>query len=566
MEIRTLRGPGYLAPPASGTAESGGAERPPLPGTGEQAPPVAEDVYPGERALLDVVERACGGCHSGAEGDPARDLFSIDGLLGNWLWPRSGESSLLAVWLQYGYGNATPGHSGFELEPGDYRAVVDFIDGMWDGYGCNTGTPRGRDEATLEMLKDIQSRDPADRPFIRYIGITHFSPTTSCLFSAQHAAAVQLLNAVSLGPRIVIPTSFDTIFIHAIDLRDYAWNRPIDFGGEGTPGVTFADGWEALVAAAQPYAQELQGPDADVLKQETGTAVPYVPDHVFVAVASTGDLYHSLVGLGTNVNDTRAALGVTDDGLLRAGMFRTGPTGERVVVRRTQSSDPAQSWWTREWLDSAADPGGLRLNPIDYPQSGQEIMFELPNGLYAFGIADADGTRVAQEPSCTGGVCDPPVAAESSITCRGCHGLGPLILPPDDVSLFADQNPTAYMPTTLANVRAQYRPAELGERLTADNERQLAALQALGSLDQLNLIGMVYYDFYSSPLDAPAAAAELGVTLDELRTAIPAVDDPSGSLAPLLGGGSIDRSLFGARFQALGCAIAGSRNVPAGCP
>ncbi|HTV20000.1 MAG TPA: hypothetical protein VMG12_15050 [Polyangiaceae bacterium] len=564
LEIGTLRGPGYLAPEGSGPSGSGGAGLLP-PGADGGGSGVAPEVYPGERALLDVVERACGGCHSGAPGDAAGDLFSIDSLRDRgWLWPGAGEASQLAVWLQYGYGDARPGHSGFDAEFGDYRAVVDFINGM-PQTSCPAPPPRGRDEATAAMLSDIQSRDPADRPFIRYVGVAHASSSAACgTYAEQFDAMVQLLNGVSLGPRVVSPATVDGAFIAVVDLRDYAWNRAIDFGWGDVPGGTFSDGWEALVAAAKPFAQELTGPEADALKLATGTAIPYVPAHVFVAVASTGDLYHSLVGLDSNVATTRDALGVSDDGLRRAGMFAAaGAPYDRAVVRRVQGGDPTRSWWTREWIDG--DVGGLHQNPVDYPQSGQELMFELPNGLYAYAITTADGTRVAQEPSCTGAVCDPAVAAESSVTCRGCHRSGHLFLPPDELRTFADENPSAYDANTLARIREQYRPGELGELFDADTARHRASFQFADD-EFVDIIGGVYHEFYLRPIDAPSAAAELGVTLDELLDVVPALDNATGTLIGWLSGGSVDRYLFRTRFQSIACAIGGSRNVPAGCP
>jgi len=568
LELGTLRGPGYLARDPSGSA---GAE--PTPTDGQ--PPVSvegagpsepKEVYPGERAVLEVVERACGGCHSADADDPAGFLLSINGLRdAGWLLPGYGEASPLAVWLQYGYGGARPGHSRIDVQPGDYRAVVDFTDGM-EVIHCSEPSPFGRDVAIEAMLRDLQARDPADRPFIRYIGIQHASVRARCgTYSVQDAALVELLNAVSLGPSVVLPPLIETAYTHAIDLRDYAWNRPIDLGW-GTAAGTFPDAWEALVAMASPFAHELTGPEADALKLATGTSVPYVPAHVFVAVASTGDLYHSLVGLGTDISATRDTLGVVDTGLRRAGMFgAAGPPGDRVVVRRVQGGKPERSWWTREWVDVESDPGGLRSDPIGYPQSGSELMFELPNGFFAFAIAASDGSRVAQEPSCLGGVCDPPIAAASSVTCRACHGSGRLILPADEVRAFAEANPSAYDTTTLSIVRDQYRPDELGALLTRDMQGYDAALEQLEGSRYYNLIGMVYHAFWR-PLDAGEAAGELGVTVDELRAAIPVVEPVGARLAPWLGEGRVEREVFQASFRELACTIGGSRNLPAGCP
>jgi hypothetical protein len=560
--LGTSSGPGYLV---GELPEAGASELPPSDGN-EAASPSGE-IYPGERALLDVTERACGGCHSADPEDPGGFLFSVNGLRdASWLQPGAGEASRIAVWLQYGYGDAVPGHSSFDLESTAYRQVVEFINSMAP-VSCEYPEPKSRDAATEAMLSDIQARAPADRPFIRYIGITHGTSNAPCsTFSIQDRAMLELLNAVSLGPDVVSPPLIETAFIHAIDLRDLAWNRPVALDSGGAQGA-LPDAWEAVVAATQPFAQELVGPEADALKLATGTGVPYVPAHAFVAVASAGDLYHALVGATGNIAAMREALGVVDGSLLRAGTF--GPPGtaaDRVVGRRVQG-DLTRSWWTREWVEAAPDGGGLQQHPVDYPASGGEVMFELPNGLYAFLITSADGALLAQEPSCLG-VCDPPVAADGSATCRGCHGAGRLLVPPDEVRAFADGTPTAFDAATLASIRDQYRPDELQALLAADVERHGRALDQLPqNPDWQNVIGQVYNAFWLRPIDASTAAAELGVTVTELRGAIGAVDaSGAAGLAPLLGEGGVDRSLFSASYQALACAIGGSRNLPAGCP
>jgi hypothetical protein len=525
---------------------------------------------PRRATLLSVIERECAGCHAGdSSSAPSGNWLDLENLesMGMLLWG-SGEASRLALWVQYG--DSRPEHANLNLavSGAEYADIVGYInDHEVPGSGCGPAEPVPWDVAQAAMVRDIQARPPADRAFVRYIGLLDVQNGVDCFARGYRTEAIfQLLNAVSLGPRVmpleqINPGDTDPPFIFAIDIRDYGWNRPLD---AGNGGPVFGDVWAALVDAVGPFAIELAGPDADALKRETTAAVPMIPANAFTGAAAVGSLYYALIGVGSDLNVVATGLGVTTAVPHRAGMFGTAPLRDGVVTRREQST-PGGTWWTRDDVESleAGDDRTLRDAPLDYPIGGSEVIFTLPNGSLAFAIAGADGTVATEAPKCViEFACGPPLKAENSVTCRGCHsdGLEPVT---DQMLEFANANPDRYDPNTLALIREQYRP-ELWLSGEADSQRYRDALEAQYGTGLDNSIGRAYYAFTNGLLGAQRAATELGVTVAELRDAIgrSAVAD----LTPLLADGRVDRNIFKAHFAELACSVSGRRNVPVGCP
>jgi hypothetical protein len=138
---------------------------------------------------------------------------------------------------------------------------------------------------------------------------------------------LDLLNGTSTSAAVHAPrvTDPNNPIVYAIDLRDYAWNRPLTLG----EGRDFLDAWEAIVDEVDTYGLEWNGPDADVLKRETGSRVPLLPANALIGSAATGRLYYALTGiddaaarsardwLGVDVEASAAAHAMHRAGVLR---------------------------------------------------------------------------------------------------------------------------------------------------------------------------------------------------------------------------------------------------------
>lgn len=549
-----------LPPEGEGTPGSGG-------------PDVVAPSDARQDVLLAVIERECGRCHVGADADPAGDLSSIPGLVASgMIWPGSGETSRLALWLQYGDSRAE--HAQVFAGPGEYSDIVGFINDYERDRleACPDLGVASRDTVAEWMLADILERPEADRRFIRYFDLTHATNDGACggRLGRLADALFEAINAVSLAPAVQPPLT--TPFEHerrfvAIDLRHYAFDRVIDLHDDGSR--VYADAWLAFVDEAAPYALELAGSEADALKAEAQTAVPSLPANVFLRTLGRPDLYYSLVGVRSDARNTMAALGVSSDdaSVVRAGALGGERRLDVVVTRQEQSLHPGRAWWTRAELGATEAHGGLRVDPINLPSSFGEVIFTLPNGMLAFALLSADGQRVAALPKCVVDFSCVEPRAEVSMTCRGCHATG-LHDAVDQVRAFATANPDQFEPGMLAQIQAQYPiPSDFAAVLAADDRRHADARRASGIAEQsLDNIGAQYFRFASQPLDLRRAAAELGASPDELASALRAMGPTRPGIERLLEpGASIDRDTFTAHLTALACALPAQRNRPVAC-
>jgi hypothetical protein len=561
--LELARGP--LAPDVPTPDEPGSTGEPP-PSTLGEPQGIGDPRYDEVVALL---ERECSACHDGPPESPG-GFSHIDPLIrGGYLLPGFAESSYPVQWLQYGA--LRPEHAGVSVSAGELEDLIGLINDLPTPMQCVGLDGADRDQAHERMLIDISRRDPAARPFIRYIGLTLANPPAGCENHPEPSAVRQLVNAISLMPQIVVPEAINAddvqngAPIFAIDLRDYGWTTPIDV--DGPSGGHFEDRWAAIVAAVGPYALELDGPEADALELETQTRIPFLPAGAFIGATVSGPLYAALVGVGTDVNALATSLGVPRNTSppLRAGIFGHGSLPDRVVTRREQGVLLGLPWWTREELTPAAGAsrGPLIDDPVNYTSAGAELMFMLPNGLFAFAVAGSDGRRIDEVPGCGGSEpCSAPVRALTSITCRGCHAGG-LVGFTDEVSASFDADPTRYSPELGSLIREQYRP-ELVSILDSDSIRNGTAVEATTAFR--GDIGVAYFKFTNRSLDAHHAADELGVTIGQLRAGIDRLGARAAELAPLLTDGAIERAVLTARFTELACSAEGPRNLPASCP
>jgi serine/threonine-protein kinase len=230
---------------------------------------------------------------------------------------------------------------------------------------------------------------------------------------------------------------------------------------------------------------------------------------------------------------------------------------DRVITRF-----PEEAFWL---LEEVAPSGSLRSAPVDYEWAGGQVIFTLPNGMAGYAIMGANGASLNELTSCSGSPeCTEPRAL-NSVTCRGCHGRG-LLEVVDDVGAFADSNPTLYEAQTLSRVRAQYLPTgEIMQVLEQDNAVYSAARADAGlPLGTRSSIPRLFYEFQRA-LTSELAAAELGVTVEQLHQAIRRLEPVLGtsieravitSLQGLAASGvPVDRDTFGAGYQRLLCAV-----------
>ena len=196
-------------------------------------------------------------------------------------------------------------------------------------------------------------------------------------------------------------------------------------------------------------------------------------------------------------------------------------------------------------------PKNIFTHPLSFQRAGGEVIFNLPNGLQAYYIADADGKRIDVAPTeivSNPAASDP--AVRNGISCISCHTEG--------MKTFEDGVRAAINQTTnpsydKAHALRLYVKQEVMDPLVAeDTDRYGEALQKTGGV--FNNIEPVsrFYEAFQGPLEARHAATAIGMEpaafLEKIR------QEPSLQnlgLTSLLSGGNVKRDVWTDNFKAV---------------
>ena len=390
-------------------------------------------------------------------------------------------------------------------------------------------------DAMLDTMRThLESLDPFDRPSARYFTMTHLhnageSPET---LNDYRIALSKLVNSLSWRLDITNPTSIDegrTIFY--IDLRRYEWNTRIDVW-------THIEQAYPYNIAFDPETQAGLLGKLTQLQTETGSTVPFVHVDWFLATASLPPLYHDILGLPQtdSVLETQLEVDVESNirrapgiNVWRAGVNNSGVSLNNRVVERHASRYGA--YWKSYDFAGNLESQHIFTHPLDFTHDGGEIIFNLPNGLQAYFLVDANGSRLNDAPI---DIVSNPAASDPTVrnglSCIGCHTQGMKKFK-DSVraAVEQDQNPSYNKEQVL---RLYPEQSKLDELLQKDTQRFQQALEKIGGpfTDEAskqrffkrheNEPVQRFHEAFQAPLDASHAAAAVGLETAEFLTQI----------------------------------------------
>lgn len=406
---------------------------------------------------------------------------------------------------------------------------------------------------TDAMLTAIQAHlatlEPFDRAFARYFTLTHLYNAGESLeaLGAYQLALSKLVNSLSWGFEIRNPVPIDineTIFY--IDLRHYEWDRN--------------EAWTQL-EQAYPYNiafnEETQ---ADLLEKLTNLQaemkceVPFMHIDWFLGTASLPPLYHDILDLpetdselerDLDVNVARNIESAPGVHVRRAGFKESGVSNNNRVVERHTSRYGA--YWKS--YDFAGNTGtqDILTHPLSFTHDGGEVVFNLPNGLQAYYVSDASGNRIDEAPITIVrnlAASDPTV--RNGLSCIGCHTEGMKTFEDEVRPVFEKQPDSAIKAQVL---RLYVAKSEMDTYVETDTQRYKAALEKTGGVFGGIEPVSRFYEAFHGPLDAPHAAAAVGLEtetfLNEIR------EKPSLrnlGLAGLLNDGNVKRDTWTEQF------------------
>ena len=297
----------------------------------------------------------------------------------------------------------------------------------------------------LETIeKHVNSLAPFDRTYARYFTMTHLynaGETAEALHAYQRALS-KLVNSLSWGRNVINPRPIDpeeTIFY--IDLRDYEWEI-------GTNRWT-------QIEAEYPYEIDFNAPTQTTLREKLtnlrealNCEVPFVHVDWFLATASLPPLYHDILDLPQTDREleTRLEVNVVENlrnaagkRVWRAGFNDSGVSNNNRVVERHDSRYGA--YWKSYDFAGSVGTQNVFTHPLSFTHDGGEIVFNLPNGLQAYYLADAGGRRLDAAPiNIVRNLAASDPTVRNGLSCIGCHTEGMKTFE-DQVRGVVEQNP-----------------------------------------------------------------------------------------------------------------------------
>ena len=398
-----------------------------------------------------------------------------------------------------------------------------ILAGAPDWAASATDTPFISPSEILNTIEThLMSLPSFDRAFARYFTMTH-------LYNAGESAQIlqeyrnglsKLINSLSWGLEVTNPEPIDpqgTIFY--VDLRHYEWD--------------VNDGW-TQIEGAYPYHIPFDAPTETALREqlrrlqtEMSCDVPSIHIDWFLATASLPPLYHDLLSLPLTdreletrleVDVVRNLLNAPGVRVRRAGINDSGVSNNNRVVERHTSRYGA--YWKSYDFAGSVGTQNIFTHPLSFTHDGGEVIFNLPNGLQGYYLANASGLRLDEAPI---NIVSNPAASDPTVrnglSCLGCHTEGMKTFE-DQVRSVIESNATPAYDKAQA-LRLYVEQSEMDARLGEDMERYRVALTktggAVGDIEPISR----FHEVFQGSVDAAYAAAVVGleteVFLEKIR-------------------------------------------------
>ena len=383
------------------------------------------------------------------------------------------------------------------------------------------------------IASHLEGLDSFDRTFARYFTLTHLynSGEPPETLEDYRIALSKLVNSLSWGFVVTNPTPVDALeTIFYIDLRHYEWDR--------------TNAWEQI-ESLYPYNPAFDSETQagllekmTALQVETDSLEPFVHVDWFLATASLPSLYNDILGLPQTTLELerqldvdvavniRSAPGVR---VWRAGFNDSGVSNHNRVVERHTARYGA--YWKSYDFAGSVGSQNIFTHPLNFTHDGGEMIFNLPNGLQAYYLADAVGNRLDVAPTTI--VSNPAAsdpAVKNGLSCIGCHTEGMKDFT-DSVRAAIEENENPPYNKTQA-LRLYPVQSVLDALLQRDTERFQSALAKIGepfaNEDERNQFFekhknepvQRFHEAFQAPLDVSSAAAAVGLETEAFRTQI----------------------------------------------
>ena len=400
------------------------------------------------------------------------------------------------------------------------------------------------ESAILARIRsDLSSAPERSRTYLRYLSIAHLynARVPDSELAEYNGAISKLINSLSRHPEVTPPFAIDSAHtLLRIDLRDYDWT---------------AATWNNLAAV---YSYNVRTSDGDSIIRISGSPVPYLRGDWFVAKASTPPLYYDILNLPRTVQELERQLGVDTErdlaeekNVIRAGIRASGVSRNNRILERHVS--PNGAYWKSFDFRNNLNGQNIFRDPLRFNPAGSEIIFNLPNGLQAYFLADARGNRLNNAPidivADRNNPDDPTI--HNGVSCMSCHFAGMRTLKDDVRPITAS---ISLADVDRDKVLALYAAQEpLDQLIEKDSKRFQTALERAGARVPVSATNESIRSLsrkFNAELTVTEAAAEAGLEADEFLSRL----NRSPLLASLgfgqllVSGGGIKRDAWDRQF------------------
>ncbi|MEM9462592.1 MAG: c-type cytochrome domain-containing protein [Myxococcota bacterium] len=542
----------------TGGSEDGGADE--LDGSGGESEPSGDEsgtngeCVETEQNALAVLEASCAGCHGPSTNTAGFGFVTDrDKLLHSEMIVK-GQSADSPMFQRIADGTMPPASAPNQPSAEDIAVVREWIDSCIDDSppACADQEWISVDTMIDLMLADIATVPAPDRPFTRYLTLTHLHNIGMCNqeLNRFRFGLNKAINSLSLDPFVTRPEAIDEQeTIYRIDLRDYDWEAAQEL-----------DKWELLIDN-NPYAFQRVDDDAVVLQEFTQTTVPFMPADWLVHDASEPPLYYDMVDIPESLDQLETQLGIDIDAnienneVARSGFLESGVSQNNRMFERHQllGNSEGAFWLSYDFASNTGDQN-LLANPLDFDEDGGEAIYNLPNGLQAYVITDALGNRLDEAPiAIVSDLQQPDRVVRAGISCMSCHDQGLKLKNDELLAHVTGVNGNDFDQVTKDTIELLHPPHdEMKALIDQGNETFNNAVAQLwdGPTEGGEPIMEVFTNFEDT-VDLARAAAELGIEPDALSLQLGKLDPTYAPLAS----GSIARDTFEDRFAESVCIL-----------
>ncbi|MFZ9519803.1 MAG: c-type cytochrome domain-containing protein [Silvanigrellaceae bacterium] len=442
-----------------------------------------------EKKATDILNKSCGGCHNEKQKSGNFGLITdIQAMVSGGFYIVPGKPDSSEIVRRMLNGTMPPGG---KLPSTDLSLIVEWIEKM----------PAKKLQALpVEKLIEIVSKDidgikfPQRARDTRYFSLHAQSSADDKTLQTFRKGFFKVLNSISKSSKIVVPRAVDKAqLVFAVSIPDIGMS---------------VEQFDSVVQRYNPFCKTLsqsQSGNASLqsairlneLRLESNCHV--IRMDWFAATAPLPRPYSEFMQHPDNRADLDSTLGlnIADDlsanRVQRAGVQNSGVSSQNRVVERHVQANGLPYWISYDFVSNSGS-GNIFENPLgpvgvvglgrEFVHDGGEVIYQLPNGLFGYYLANANGASIDKGPrnivKQEGAPSQFVTSIVNGVSCMSCHGAG-LIHKKDEVLDFALQNQNLFSSEQLERIRSIYRPeAEFLNLIDSDNKKYFSALGLLG--------------------------------------------------------------------------------------